>query len=60
MPGELEHTGGLDLVEVIENAGLMGAEPLMRFLVLDVARVAGEVNPRVTRHQNCNLIGQTK
>jgi hypothetical protein len=44
---------------MIENAGLMGAEPLVCFLVLDVARMAGEVDFWITLHQRQNLVSDT-
>jgi hypothetical protein len=55
MPGKHQHAGGIDLIEMIQNARLMGAEPLVGFLVPDVARVTCEVNFRVTVHQRRNV-----
>jgi hypothetical protein len=44
---------------MVENAGLMGAKPLVRFFVLDVARMAGEIDFRVTLHQRRNVVSNT-
>jgi len=40
----------IDRVEVIEDARLVTAEHPLRLRVPDVARVAGEVDPRVQSH----------
>src|SRR3954470_3699507 len=48
MLGEVEQGGGIDIVEVIEDAGLVGAEDGRRLFVADVAAVAGEIDLRVT------------
>ena len=47
VPGEVGHRHGVDLVEVIENAGLMRADVVAGLRVPHVPRVAGEVDPRV-------------
>jgi hypothetical protein len=42
--GEIEERGGFGVVKMIEDAGLVAAEVLMRLGVADVAFVAGEVD----------------
>ncbi len=45
--GEVGHRHRVDLVEVVENAGLVGAERLARLRVVHVPGVAGEEDARV-------------
>ena len=40
----------LDLVEMVEDAGLMPAEQALALRIADVAGVAGEVDARIERH----------
>ena len=47
MAGEIEESGGLDVVEMVEDAGLVAAEDLLSLGVADVPFVAGEVDLRV-------------
>jgi hypothetical protein len=44
MPGEIEERCGLNVVEVVEDAGLVGAEDRLGGLVPYVPLVAGEID----------------
>ena len=50
MAGEIVERGGLELVEMVEHAGLVRANDLALFVVTDVARMAGEKDARVIVH----------
>ncbi len=51
MAREVVHRRRIDLVEVIQNAGLVAAEEAVRFRVANVPRVTREIDARVERHE---------
>jgi hypothetical protein len=50
MRGEICDGGRLELVEMIEDAGLVAAEQALRLRIAYVACVTGEVDARIKRH----------
>jgi hypothetical protein len=47
---EIGERGRLELVQMIENAGLMATEEALGLRIADMAGVAGELDARVQRH----------
>ena len=48
--GEIVQTGRLDLVQVIEDAGLVGTDLFAAFRIPDMTGVAGKKDPRIELH----------
>jgi hypothetical protein len=54
---EVEERGGFDVVEVIEDAGLVGADDGLGGCVANVASVAGEVDLGVAAEDGIDFGG---